>query len=151
MPVRVERVGAAETLALRQRVLRPHETIEQLSLPGDDDPDTGNFVALDGDEVVGTASVRREAPPWAPDLESSWRLRGMATAESRRSQGVGTAVLDAVVEHVHSHGGGHLWCNARTPAVAFYRRSGFLTRGESWDEPMIGPHIAMERAVSTEA
>jgi hypothetical protein len=28
--------------------------------------------------------------------------------------------------------------------VEFYRRAGLVTRGESWVEPIIGPHIAME-------
>ena len=79
--------------------------------------------------------------------EPAWRLRGMATAEPMRSSGVGTAVLAAVVDHVQSNGGGLLWCNARLPAVPFYERNGFTTRGESWVDPDIGPHVAMERTV----
>jgi len=51
------------------------------------------------------------------------------------------------VQHVADHGGGLLWCNARSPAVAFYRRAGFETRGDEWVDPEIGPHVAMERAV----
>lgn len=147
VPVDVRAVPAAVTFPLRQRVLRPHETLEQLVLPGDDDPESGHFAAYAGDEVIGTASVRREPPPWAPAAEPAWRLRGMATAEPMRSSGVGTAVLAAVVDHVQSNGGGLLWCNARLPAVPFYERNGFTTRGESWVDPDIGPHIAMERTV----
>lgn len=149
--VEVERVAAARTYALRQRVLRPHETIDQLALPGDDEPDSGHFAALDDGEVVGTASVRREPPPWAPDDTTAWRLRGMATADPWRNRGIGAAVLVAVVDHVRDHGGGLLWCNARTPALTFYRRAGFTTRGEAWVDPVIGPHVAMERFVDTGA
>ena len=146
--ITVERVPVEVTLPLRQRVLRPHETLDQLRLAGDDDPDTGHFAAIDGGgTVIGTASVRREAPPWAPEETGAWRLRGMATAEGHRSRGVGARVLQAVIDHVSGHGGGLLWCNARLPAVAFYRRAGFETRGEPWDEPHIGPHVAMTRAV----
>jgi len=144
----VRRVPAEITLPLRQRVLRPHETLDQLRLAGDDDPDTGHFAAVEATgEVVGTASVRREAPPWAPADTGAWRLRGMATAESRRGGGIGTVVLRAVVDHVADHGGGTLWCNARLPALTFYQRAGFETRGDAWDEPPIGPHIAMQRVV----
>jgi len=50
---------------------------------------------------------------------------------------------------VSSRGGGLLWCNARVPAVAFYERAGFEVRGEPWDEPHIGPHVAMLRRVSS--
>jgi predicted GNAT family N-acyltransferase len=73
----------------------------------------------------------------------------MATAEGRRSQGIGQAVLAAAIAHVCSSGGGLLWCNARVPAVTFYRRAGFTTRGEPWDEPDIGPHVVMYRVVAT--
>lgn len=144
MTLQIERVAAADTFWLRQRVLRPHETVEELSLPGDDDLDTGHFAALDAGVVVGTASVRREAAPWAPEVSPSWRLRGMATTEDRRSQGVGTAVLEAAIDHVRAHGGGLVWCNARVPAVRFYQRAGFVTRGQAWEEPVIGPHVAMQ-------
>jgi len=146
--MQVQRVSAEQTFALRQRVLRPHETVDELARPGDEDPDSGHFAALADGDVIGTASVRRESAPWAPE-PPSWRLRGMATAEGRRSLGVGSAVLDAVIQHVRRHGGGRLWCNARLPAVPFYERAGFVTRGESWDDPTIGPHIAMERFVDS--
>jgi hypothetical protein len=66
--VRVEVVPAAVTFPLRQRVLRPHESVERLALPGDDAPDTCHVVArTPRGHVVGTANVRREPPPWEPD------------------------------------------------------------------------------------
>lgn len=148
MDMEVRRVDVETTLPLRRQVLRPHQTLDELRLAGDDDPDTGHFAAVDGEGVVrGTASVRREAPPWAPEQRDAWRLRGMATAEGYRSRGVGAAVLDAVIDHVAGRGGGLLWCSARLPAVEFYRRAGFETTGEEWEEPIIGPHIAMVKTV----
>jgi GNAT superfamily N-acetyltransferase len=146
MPVQIQRVTAAETFSLRQRILRPHDTFDELSLL-DDDLDACHFGAVDDGSVIGAASVRRETAPWNVELRQSWRLRGMATAEDRRSQGVGTAILEAVIQHVQQRGGGLLWCNARMAAVSFYERAGFGTRGESWDDPILGPHIAMEMRV----
>jgi predicted GNAT family N-acyltransferase len=67
----------------------------------------------------------------------------MATDEARRREGLGAAVLATAVEHVRSQGARLLWCHARVPAVAFYRRAGFVTRGEPWEEPDIGRHVAM--------
>jgi len=148
MVVCIERVAAEVTWPLRQRVLRPHERLDQLALPGADDPDAAHFAAVDEEEVVGTASVRPEPPPWDAGPGRSWRIRGMATAEDHRNRGVGGAVLAAVVDHVARHGGGLLWCNARTPATAFYERAGFTPRGESWIDPEIGPHIAMQVTVN---
>jgi predicted GNAT family N-acyltransferase len=144
----VEAVPAGVTFPLRQQVLRPHESFEQLALPGDDDPETCHVAArtVHG-RVVGTATVRREAPPWEPAVSNAWRVRGMATSEGLRGQGIGTKVLDVVIAHVASHGGGLLWCNARIPAKTFYERAGFLTVGEPWIDPDIGPHVAMWRDV----
>jgi GNAT superfamily N-acetyltransferase len=146
-PVEVCLVPASATYPLRQRVLRPHQELAEMPLPGDESPDAGHFAAVADGEVVGTASVLREPPPWAPDGRDWWRLRGMATEETRRNQGVGTLLVAAVIGHVRDRGGRILWCNARVPALEFYRRAGFATRGESWVEPHIGPHIAMARAV----
>jgi predicted GNAT family N-acyltransferase len=144
----IQRVGVADTIGLRQRVLRPHQTMAEMRYPHDDDPSTGHFAAVEGDVIIGTVSVVPELPtdPLA-DVESWWRLRGMATAEGHRSQGVGSALVAAAMAHVAAEGGRGLWCNARLPAVAFYQRAGFVAVGEPWEEPGIGPHIVMWRTM----
>lgn len=140
-------VPAIDTLPLRQRVLRPHQTLDELARERDEDGDAVYFAAIDTGTVIGTASVHREAPPWTTEHVRVWRLRDMATDATRRRQRVGTAVLKAVVEYVSERGGGLLWCNARAPAVAFYECAGFTTSGASWNEPTLGPHIAMKRLI----
>ncbi|MGI8754208.1 MAG: GNAT family N-acetyltransferase [Acidimicrobiales bacterium] len=149
MPIEIQRVAASATAPLRQQVLRPHQTVDELV--SDDDEQAVHFAAVDHREVIGTASVRREAPAWAPDDHPSWRLRGMATADGWRGRGVGATILGAVVDHVRHHGGGRLWCNARTPAMAFYQRAGLVIRGEGWEDPVLGPHIAMEAFIEPAA
>jgi GNAT superfamily N-acetyltransferase len=71
----------------------------------------------------------------------------MATAEGKRREGVGAALLNAVLEYVKLDGGGRLWCSARTSARSFYERAGFVSRGDIWDEPRLGPHVMMEMHV----
>ena len=143
----VRPVDLDTTLALKQRVLRPHQTVDELARECDGLPDLACFAVMEDDRAIGVATVHRESAPWAPHQAPAWRLRSMATEEGRRGEGIGTAALTAAVEHVHAQGGGLLWCNARTPAIAFYERAGFRTRGEEWVEPHIGPHIAMFRFV----
>jgi predicted GNAT family N-acyltransferase len=140
-------VTAAETFPLRQRVLRPHETTDALATHAGE-VETVHIAVVEDGTVIGCAMIMPEQPPWAGVDEASWRLRGMATAEDRRGEGIGAAVLGAVLEHVEAKGGGLVWCSARTPACSFYERSGFLRRGEVWDEPQLGPHILMELQVS---
>jgi GNAT superfamily N-acetyltransferase len=149
--VTVSRVDPEVTLPLRQRVLRPHQSLEEMRLAADDDPATGAYAAFDDDgTVIGTAIVLPQECPWRPG-EPSWRLRGMATADGLRGLGVGARVLDAVIAHVAAAAGPDgaiLWCNARTPAVPFYQRAGFQPHGEVWEQPPIGPHIGMWRRVT---
>ena len=145
---RIDRVSPERTYALRNRVLRPHEPLPASRRPGDDEPSIGAFAALAADgEVVGSAIVRPEPCPWQPDEPGAWRLRGMATAEELRGQGVGSQVLRASIAHVALEGGRLIWCNARTPARSFYQREGFTVEGDEWDDPHIGPHVAMWRHV----
>lgn len=132
-------VAAADTADLRREVLRGGRPVP---LPGDDDPSAVHLGWYDGELLLGTGNVRREPAPWVPDV-AAWRLRGMATVADRRGEGVGAAVLAALVAHCREHGGGRLWCNARTPAQRFYERAGFVSVGEPWTDPEIGPHVRM--------
>lgn len=157
----VTEVEHSRTFRLRQQVLRPHQSLEQMSLFDDGEPDTGIFAAIEPEsgEVVGTANVRRAPPPEALEkalpegtgLGQSWRLRGMATREDLRGQGIGLRVLEACIDHVARRGGGILWCNARLGARVFYGRAGFFEVGEEFDEVGIGLHVVMWRLVEPTA
>ena len=176
MDILVEQVSLAETLNLRWQVLRPHQRLDEVTLQGDEDPDTAFYVARDAVSriVLATASVQREAPPWAPharhgrdhagpdspldvpavarlgagsEAANAWRLRAMATADGFRGQGLGRLVLDAIVDHVAVVGGGLLWCGARIRAVPFYERAGFSMLGDVYEEPDVGAHVLMWRSV----
>jgi len=150
----VTRVQVGETLALRQAVLRPHQNLEEVALPGDDDPSTAAFAAVDpGGGVLSVARVTLDRALFpiddlVPAGTPEWRLRGMATQPDARNRGIGSAVLQAAIAYVASQGGGLLWCNARVPATGLYRRAGFTTYGEEWLDPDIGPHIVMWRRVA---
>jgi hypothetical protein len=150
----IQRVPASATHALRHRVLRPHQPV-YAGFPHEDDPDTGNFAAVDGHGmVIGCVTVHLEAPPpgvgnggppTAPG--AAWRLRGMATAEAHRQQGVGSSLMAAAVAYIAERRGTLLWCRARLAAVPFYRNAGFVASGEPWEEPDIGPHVVMWRTI----
>lgn len=140
-------ISAEQTHPLRSLVLRPGKPASACRWPGDDDP--GSFHAgafLDGRLVAIASLIPQEMPdadPAAADSPVSFRLRGMATHPQHRGQGLGSALLSYCIELVRSAGGRVLWCNARTPAVEFYRRAGFETVGEQFETPDIGPHVRM--------
>ncbi len=150
----LDRVPADVVRPLRTRVLRPTWTDRVATYDEDESPSTIHVAAWKGPDVVGVATVYPEAPPDAhrsaiPDAAylTGWRLRGMATAPEVRGQGFGAAVLLECFDAIREAGGTHLWCNARTSAVPFYRSLGLETVGDEFEIPEIGPHYVMWRAV----
>ncbi len=135
----VRRIPIEQTRALRHSILRPHERVERLA---DAEPPGAYAVgAFDADELVAVGFVFPDGRP------RSWRVRGMATATHARGRGAGGAILEALVGHAQGHGAQRVWCNARSPARAFYERAGFDVVSDEFELPSIGPHFVMERAL----
>ena len=144
MSIRVELVDPARTTELRRAVLRPQWDVGT-PMPGDDLPDALHVAALDGATVLG-ACVLRPADYPHRDEPDAWQLRGMATAEGRRSSGIGALVVTGAVAAVTERGARLLWCKARVVAVAFYERHGFTVDTDTYVEPETGlPHRDMFR------
>lgn len=138
--VQVCEVDAGDTRELRQRVLRPHQSLTELA--AEEHPAAVWFGAI-AEEVVGTVSISAEPPPGEYEGSRPFRLRAMATSEGMRGRGLGQVLVAAAVDRVQREGGDMLWCSARTAAVEFYRKSGFSETSEEFDVPDIGPHIRM--------
>ncbi len=134
-------VPLADTRPLRQRVLRPHQAVEQLA--GDEPAGAVAFGAFEAAELVAVGLVGPDGEP------GDWRVRGMATAPHARGRGAGSAILAALVEHAITHGATRLWCNARTTALALYERRGFVVASDEFYPPDIGPHYRMELPVAS--
>lgn len=154
MSVRVVVVDAATTTGLRRAVLRPSWAPGTV-MPGDADPDALHLAAFgpdgaDGTDgaVIGTCVLFAARCPHHPDVEGAWQLRGMATAEWHRSEGVGAAVVGRAVELVRDRAATLLWCKARVTAQPFYAAHGFVVDTDEYVEPQTGlPHRDMSRAV----
>jgi predicted GNAT family N-acyltransferase len=100
--------------------------------------------------TIGVVSLLFEPTPWSG--AAAWRLRGMAVRDDVRQLGVGSALLLGLVDVVSAAGDGTIWCAARLGVEGFYRRHGFVRIGEEWEEePLIGCHVAMWRAVPSGA
>lgn len=132
-------VPLAETRTLRQRVLRPHQTVDDLA--GHEPAGAVAFGAFQGSELVAVGLVGPDGDP------GDWRVRGMATAPQARGRGAGSAVLHALVQHAIARGARRVWCNARTPALTLYQRAGFVVASDEFESPGIGPHYRVELPV----
>jgi GNAT superfamily N-acetyltransferase len=132
-------VEVEQTRRLRQAVLRPHQTLEELARS--EPADAFAVGVFDGDELIAVGLVAPDGQP------GGWRIRGMATAPLARGKGAGTAVLQALVRHASAHGARRVWCNARTPARSLYERAGLRASSDEFELPHIGPHLVMEMQV----
>jgi L-Ala-D/L-Glu epimerase len=140
----VQQVPPEITRPLRQRLFKQNSTLEDLARADGDCPTAGYYAVLGpSGEVLAIGSARPEAPPWPHDAVSPWRVRAVATIESERRRGLGTAVMRAVLHHVRRNGGDFVWLNGRTPARRFYQHLGFRQCGHDWEDPESGPHMTM--------
>jgi len=147
--MRVEVVPGERTRELRRSVLRP-AWAPGTPMHGDDEPHALHLAALTDDGVVvGACVLFPRADPDRPDVVDAWQLRGMATAEGLRGQGIGAAVVAEAVRQVAARGGRLLWCEARIAAVDFYARHGFVGTGETYLHAETGiEHRRMWRELS---
>ena len=68
----------------------------------------------------------------------------MAVSREARGQGVGGAILEALVEAARERGDREVVLNAQVRAMGFYRAHGFVEEGPEFDDAGI-PHRAMRR------
>ena len=139
----IRRITAAETHQLRQSLLRPHQRLEEMRYPGDDDPDSVHLGGFLEGRLSGILSLRQAGNPDFDLGERPFKLRGMATVPEVRGSGLGAALLANCIQYARLFGGTAVWCNARRGAVGFYGRGGFQTLGEVFEVPVIGPHVVM--------
>ncbi|HMB95200.1 MAG TPA: GNAT family N-acetyltransferase [Tepidisphaeraceae bacterium] len=143
-PYLVRRATLEEIIDLRWRILRAGLPRETAIFDGDREPTTIHFAAIHEEKIVGCVTVMHH--PWLD--KPAWQLRGMAVEPQFQRSGVGQLLLQqvelAVANDPHSH---QLWCNARTPAVAFYRKHGWRIFGDEFIIPTAGPHFKMTRAI----
>jgi GNAT superfamily N-acetyltransferase len=140
--MKIEAIPSSKTWALRQSVLRPHQTLSEMQYPGDEDESSRHFGAWEDKTLLGIASLYKEALPEIPGT-LGWRLRGMAVAPERRGQGIGAQLVEACIAYARKEGGRVLWCNAREGALPFYLGLKFRSLKGPYDLPGIGPHFLL--------
>lgn len=125
--------------AMQRNAAQPvrHEVfvIEQkvpLEMEWDDmDPLCLHAVAYDGDRAVATGRL-------LPD----GHIGRMAVLGPMRGQGIGSAILSALMAQARKRGDKAVVLNAQTHAAPFYLRHGFVREGEEFMEAGI-PHVRM--------
>jgi predicted GNAT family N-acyltransferase len=126
----------AEARGIRFRVF-----VQEQGVPRDIELDEHDGLCLhalafdEGGAVVGTGRL-------LPD----GHIGRMAVLGERRGQGVGSLILNQLMNAARERGDAEVLLSAQVHALDFYRRHGFETVGEVFEEAGI-PHQAMRRAL----
>jgi predicted GNAT family N-acyltransferase len=142
----IEHVRRDEILQVRHQVLRPTLPPETAEYAEDSDPDVFHLgVRNEAGDVIACVTFFPEALDGVP----GWRFRGMATVAEHRNRGLGGELLEAAVDEVVRRGGALVWCYGRSAAGDFYRRHGFVTRGDEFSHPPLYiPHYVFVRELA---
>jgi len=131
-----------ETYPLRHKVLRPSQASELCPFDLDEHKNSFHLGAFQGDLLVGILSAV-PLDEKGVEREGVFRIRGMAVDADSRGRGIGTLLLQSAAKHLERQDPCRLWCFARSHAVPFYVRNGFVIVGEEFEIEGVGPHFTM--------
>ena len=133
-------LAASDTHSLRRTILRDGTSSDVVDFDGDDEPDTLHLgIRVEG-SIVAISSWMSRVFAAEPAATAS-QLRGMATATSMRGTGASAALLTAGLDRCRGRGDDLVWARARSAALTFYERHGFVTSGEPYVDATTGlPH-----------
>jgi predicted GNAT family N-acyltransferase len=133
-------VTYAEAIAPLQMIRRQVFQVEQCIAPelefdGKDD-EAEHLLAFWNNNPVGTLRIRY-LPPFTAQIER------LAVLPIARGQGIGTLLMEKAIAHIQSQAQWEwIHLNAQTQVQDLYKKLGFQTIGESFEEAGI-PHIQM--------
>lgn len=138
-----------EIISLRQTVLHPTGLVEKVIYKNDENASSAHFVIRKQNEPVAVGTVLPQDETEALSFKA-WRIRGMSVHSEFQGLGLGTLLLDEILEYVKNFKDSDgkmisekpqlVWCNARVEALNLYTRAGFEILGEEFIIPGSGPH-----------
>ncbi|MDY0086951.1 MAG: GNAT family N-acetyltransferase [Coriobacteriia bacterium] len=95
--------------------------------------------AFDGGTVIGYARIRLEG--------GDSRISQVSVAPGHQGEGIGAALVEALVRMARIAGRTEVTLDARTHVIAFYERLGFVAEGKEFLSERTGtPHRRMRKA-----
>jgi GNAT superfamily N-acetyltransferase len=135
-------ITADDVLPLRNEVLREGRlTLDECRFPGDDAEGAFHLGYYVGEALACIASFHPQEYTGYPG--KAYQLRGMATTEKHRSQGLGNQLVNFAIVYMRGQKVNYCWCNARKKAAMFYKSLGFEIISPEFEVPNIGPHYVM--------
>ena len=123
-----------QLMSLRFAVFVGEQGIEADDEQDPNDPYCRHFVAMNSNNaVIGCGRLTPEG-----------QIGRMAVQAALRQTGIGSAILQHILQCARHRGSKAVFLHAQTDAAEFYARHGFISNGETFIEAGI-PHIGMHR------
>lgn len=139
--VSLRSVPATALYELRHRELRKGLPAEAAEFKGDGFPSTRHYAVYVPETADPVRCVSYMRNFWR--RKPSWQLRGMATREGWKGQGIGSLLLSLTERELRHEEPKLMWCNARADAIGFYQKAGWRLMSGVFDIPSAGPHREM--------
>lgn len=134
--IHIEQIRPELTWRLRQRIL--HSTKKLYEMEMEEDNNGVHFGAFRKDNLVGVASLFQKG--------SDFQLRKFAIDTPAQNMGIGKSLLNYIIDYATTEGAERIWCNARSSAVGFYSKSGFLQTDALFSKTGID-YVIMEKLI----
>lgn len=140
------RTGDWATLGKFASAVRTQVFVEEQGISQEDEWDAADATAIHTvvlnrlGQPVGTGRLLQDAPGVA-------RIGRMAVLHPLRGAGIGHAVMKALEDAARARGDAEVTLSAQLSAENFYRRLGYTSRGEPYDDVGIA-HITMVRKLT---
>jgi predicted GNAT family N-acyltransferase len=126
-----------EVLRIRDEVFVHEQQLTDDARHDPDDRHSIHFLAEIDGQAVGTGRITM----FGRESQVAW----VAVRPEWRGSGVGTAVMDAIIERSRQEGADHILLNAQTHAIGFYEQLGFETVGTEFVMGGIGHRVMVLR------
>jgi len=118
--------------AIRQKVFVEEQNVDPKIEYDEFEKICTHFVAFQGNYPVGSARWRH--------TEKGIKLERFAVITTHRGKGVGSALLESVLENIGDAQGKLLYLHAQNQVIPFYEKFGFQMEGEEFEEAGILHH-----------
>ena len=103
-----------------------------------EDTDGTHFGAFKDNKLAGVISLFQNG--------ADFQFRKLAIDAAVQNMGIGSSLLNQVINHAKENGGTRIWCNARDSAYEFYLKAGFNQTGEYFSKNGVNYGV-MEKAI----
>ncbi|WP_069659183.1 GNAT family N-acetyltransferase [Arcticibacter eurypsychrophilus] len=121
----IKEITIEQVLPIRQIVMYPDQTLEELTLPHDHEGI--HLGAFDqAHQLVSVVSLFKK--------ENDMQFRKFATLQKEQGKGYGKQLLSHILEYSKVQQITRVWCNARVNALGFYTQFGFKETNQTYHQ-----------------